>query len=246
MEVELKKGSKADTIPFRLAIVDEKTEEYLTDKVEWPVAKDEPARTAASGAVRVDAPELVVRGGASASAPAVATVKKGSVLGTDARFGDFQRVEWQKGRFGFVPAGEVKAVKAPRGGTAVAAWQREPPRIVLAPDPARGAPVVDADSLRLTGSAVMPPTLDPASRLRDVFIFVNEQKVFFKVVPEEAGAKKLDFQADLPLKPGQNVVTVVAREDEEFQSRRSLVIFRKPTAAVAQDASREPPKTQAQ
>ena len=45
--------------------------------------------------------------------------------------------------------------------------------------------------------------------------------------------ENLEFAADLPLKPGQNTVTVVAREDQEFQSRRSLVIYRKPPAEVA-------------
>jgi len=246
LEVELRKGSHAETLPFRLSVVDEKTDEYLSDKVEWPVAKDEPSRAPAGGAVRVEQAEVVVRGGASKSAPAVATARKGTVLPTDARFGDFQRVEWQKGRFGFVASSEVKSVKGARSGSPAATWQREPPRIAISPDPTRGAPVVDADTIRLSGSAVVPPTLDESSRLRDVFVFVNDQKVFFKVVPEETGAKKMEFQTDLPLKPGQNLVTVVAREDEEFQSRRSLVVFRRPAAAVAQDASGREPTKQAQ
>jgi carboxyl-terminal processing protease len=164
----------------------------------------------------------------------------------DARYGDHYRVEWQKGRFGFVPAGGVKPVKAPRGGTVVAAWQREPPRIAIAPDPSRGSPVVEGDTFRLSGSATVAPSPDEASRLRDVFVFVNDQKVFFRVVPEESGAQKLEFQADLPLQPGQNLVTVVAREDEEFQTRRSVVVFRRPPAAVAQEGARQPPKIQAQ
>jgi carboxyl-terminal processing protease len=245
LEVELKKGSRAETVPFRIAVVDEKTDQYVTDRIEWPVAKDEAQKVAASGAVRAEA-DVLVRGGSSASAPVVASARKGAVLPVDARFGDHYRVEWQKGRFGFVAASEVKPVKAPRAGAITAAWQREPPRITIAPDPTRGAPVVEGDVFRLSGSASVPPSADEASRLRDVFVYVNDQKVFFKVVPEDEGATKLDFQADLPLKPGQNLVTVVAREDEEFQTRRSVVVFRKPAAAVAQDGSREPPKAQPQ
>jgi carboxyl-terminal processing protease len=155
-------------------------------------------------------------------------------------------VEWQKGRFGFVAAAQVKPVKAPRSGAVGPSWQREPPRIALSPDPAKGAPVVEGDTLRLTGTATVPTSSDEATRLRDVFVYVNDQKVFFRVVPDESGATKLDFQTDLPLKPGQNVVTVVAREDEEFQARRTLVVFRKAAPAVAQDGSREPARTQAQ
>ncbi len=83
----------------------------------------------------------------------------------------------------------------------------------------------------------MPPSADGSAKLRDVFVFVNEQKVFFKVVPQSANAAKVDFEADLPLKPGNNVVTVFAREDDEFQTRRSVVIYRRPQAEMAQDGA---------
>jgi carboxyl-terminal processing protease len=102
---------------------------------------------------------------------------------------------------------------------------------------------VDGDRLKLSGTATSQASTDPgASRLRDVFVYVNEQKVFFKVVPEEANASKLEFQADLPLKPGNNVVTVFAREDDEFQTRRSIVVYRRPPAEVAQDAGARKPQ----
>ena len=66
---------------------------------------------------------------------------------------------------------------------------------------------------------------------------MNDQKVFFKVQPDEASTSRMDFTTDVPLKPGNNVVTVFAREDEEFQSRRSVVVFRRPPSAVAADAA---------
>jgi carboxyl-terminal processing protease len=68
---------------------------------------------------------------------------------------------------------------------------------------------------------------------------VNDQKVFFKVVPEAAGSARMEFTTDLPLKPGNNVVTVFAREDDEFQSRRSMVVYRRPPDEVAQDSARQ-------
>ena len=143
----------------------------------------------------------------------------------------------------------MKASKAaaPRSGAIAEAWQREPPRIALAPDPLRGAPVVDTDRIKLSGTATSQTSVDPgASRLRDVFVYVNEQKVFFKVVPDEANASKLEFQTDLPLKPGNNIVTVFAREDEEFQARRSIVVYRRPPAEMAADAASRKQGAQAQ
>jgi carboxyl-terminal processing protease len=235
MEVELRRGSKSETLPVRVMIVDEKMDEYVAEKLDLPVAKDEQAKTAASGAVRTEGPETLLRAGASPSAPVIAVAKKGAVLPVDARLGDFYRVEWQKGRFAFIADSDVKATKGPRSGAVAEVWQREPPRIALAPDPARGAPVVDGETLKLSGSAMVPASADPSARLRDVFVFVNEQKVFFKVQPDTATTPKMEFATEIPLKPGNNVVTVFAREDDEFQSRRSLVVYRRPPAEVAQD-----------
>ena len=108
--------------------------------------------------------------------------------------------------------------------------------------------MVEADTFRLSGSALLPPSADPDARLRDVYIFVNDEKVFFRVVPDGASGStaatangRLDFTTELPLKPGQNVVTVFAREDQELQSRRSVVIFRKAAANVAETGSAQQP-----
>jgi carboxyl-terminal processing protease len=250
MEIELKPGPGA-TLPIRVQVVDEKGGEYLSQKLELPVAAGVEKVVEETGGVRVERAEAVIRGGASATAPVVATVRKGAVLPLTGEVAGFRRVEWSKGRFGFLASADVATSRAPRSGGAVEAWQHEPPRITLTPDPARGGPVVEADTYRLTGSAQLPPSADPDARLRDVYIFVNEEKVFFRVVPDAgdggaAAAKangRLDFTADLPLKPGQNLVTVFAREDQELQTRRSMVIFRKGGANVAQGNGAQKPVT---
>ncbi len=236
MEVELRKGSKSDSLPLRVMIVDDKMDEFVSEKLDLPVAKDDPLRTPAAGAVRIEVAEALVRAGASPSSEPVASAKKGAVLPSDAKVGDFWRVEWQKGGFGFVAESNAKATRGARAGAVTELWQREPPRIALTPDPIRGAPVVDADKWRIQGSASVPQSADHGARLRDVYIFVNDQKVFFKVIPESANASKLDFATDLPLKAGNNLVTVVAREDDEFQTRRSVVVYRRRPAEVAADA----------
>jgi carboxyl-terminal processing protease len=236
MEVELRRGGKAEELPFRVQIVDEKMDEFLSEKIDWPVSNDERAPAATHVAVRVEVPEALLRTGAAPSAWPLATAKKGAILPADARVGDFWRVEWAKGRFAFVADADVKPAKGPRSGTVAEAWQREPPKIAISPDPAKGAPVTEADTFKLSGTASVAPAADGSATLRDVFVFVNEQKVFFKVVPQSTNAAKLDFQTDLPLKPGNNVVTVFAREDDELQTRRSVVIYRRPAAEVVQDA----------
>lgn len=240
MEIELKPGPGA-TLPIRVQVVDEKSGEYLSQKLDLPVAPGSEKVTEEAGGVRVEKAEVVIRGGASATAPVVATARKGAVLPLTGQVAGFRRVEWSKGRFGFLASADVAPSRAPRSGGALEAWQHEPPRITLSPDPARGAPVVEAETYRLTGSALLPPSADPDARLRDVYVFVNDEKVFFRVVPDAANGAatakangRLDFTADLPLKPGQNLVTVFAREDQELQTRRSVVVYRKGGADVAQ------------
>jgi carboxyl-terminal processing protease len=241
MEIELKRGSKSESLPVRIQVYDEKTGEYVSEKLEVPISSVEEQVAPATGAVKVEAAEALIRGGAGAEAPVVATAKKGAVLPATGLVGGFHRVEWQKGRFGFVAKGDVAPARGPRSGAIAEAWQREPPRIALNPDPARGAPVVDGERFKLSGTASVPASADPDARLRDVYVFVNDEKVFFRVVPEGAAGGKLDFTADLPLKPGFNLVSVVAREDQEFQSRRSVVVYRRLPAEVAEGSGGSKP-----
>jgi carboxyl-terminal processing protease len=236
-QLEVKKGFKPDLMPLRVMVVDEKLDEFVSERLEFPIAAD-PVKppTAASGAVRVAAPQALLHAGASAESPPVAVAKRGAVMPVTGRAGDLVRVEWQKGRSAYAAAADVEPARGARPSGAVSAvWQRQPPRIALTPDPARGAPVVTSEKIHIEGSASVPTGFAGAqARLRDVFIFANEQKVFFKVVPETGGSTRMDFAADVPLKPGNNVITVFAREDEEFQARRTVNVHRRGAAEVAQ------------
>jgi carboxyl-terminal processing protease len=238
LQLEVKKGLKPDQVPLRLMVIDEKLDEFVSERLELPVAPDGKAPAPASGGVRVTVAQAILHAGAAADAPPVAIAKKGTVLPVSARAGDLWKVEWAKGRTGWALASEVETAPAPKPGLASGAaevWQREPPRIALAPDPAKGAPVVTTDKLRIEGSASVPAGVAGArTRLRDVFVFANDQKVFFKVVPTENAASKMEFAADVPLKAGNNVVTVYAREDEEYQARRTIFVYRRGPAEVAQ------------
>jgi carboxyl-terminal processing protease len=236
LQLEVRKGLKTATVPLRVMVVDERMDEYLSAKLDLPVKDGAPARTAAAGAVRVAAAQVTVRSGAAADAAPLAQARKGAVLPVQGRFGDAVRVEWQKGRFGFVTAGEVEPGEGRLAGTVAEIWQSEPPRITLLPDPAKGAPVVETERLHVEGQAVVSGGQAGArSHLRDVIVYVNEQKVFFRLAPDQA-TTQLDFAAEVPLKPGNNVVSVFAREDDELQSHRSFVVHRRVSEVAAQGA----------
>jgi carboxyl-terminal processing protease len=232
LQLEVRRGLRGDVVPLRLMIHDEKLDEFVSEKLDLPVRAEGPARAPARGQVRVVGAEALVRAGAAGDAPALAVARRGAVMPVQRRYGDALRVEWQKGRFGFVAAADVAPAAGKPSGTVAEVWQHEPPRIAFEPDPQRGAPVVEGERLHLEGHASVP---DGPGRphLRDVFVFVNDQKVYFRAAPTRT-ADRIDFAADVPLKPGNNVVTVFAREDDEFQSHRSFVAHRRVPEVAAQ------------
>ena len=121
----------------------------------------------------------------------------------------------------------------------LAAVWREAPKLAFAGlDTGRAAVVTDQDHLVLGGSA------DDASGVMDVRIFVDNEKVFFHTskAGKQGREKHVGFEADLPLKPGNNHVLIVAREDGEFATQRTIVVHRSGAAVAGQQA---PPATPA-
>jgi carboxyl-terminal processing protease len=60
-----------------------------------------------------------------------------------------------------------------------------------------------------------------------VYIFAGRRKVFFSALdPSKGGPPELPFEVSVPLEQGDNVITVVAREGEDFATRRSLIVRR--------------------
>lgn len=62
-------------------------------------------------------------------------------------------------------------------------------------------------------------------QVKDVFIFVGNQKVFYQSNPQQVNA--LDIAAMLPLKAGNNIVTIAARDNHDLVTRLTYNIFRK-------------------
>ncbi|MCP3142710.1 MXAN_5808 family serine peptidase [Pyxidicoccus xibeiensis] len=229
--LEVKKGFKGDTFPLKLAIIDEPLEEFVMEKLELPVrdaavAALEPKKSF----VRVnDKAELF--GAPATDARPVAKVGAATVLPVEAVSKGFYRVELEKGRFAFVRTQDAREQKSARGGTAPKlAWttNHRPPDIRLDVDPAAGGLVANGEKFSLTGTVTDP------NGLLDVYVLVNDQKVYFKGVDPKGGEPNtLKIATEFTLKEGNNNVLVVAREDSDFASRRTLVIRRRP-AEVAQ------------
>jgi carboxyl-terminal processing protease len=64
------------------------------------------------------------------------------------------------------------------------------------------------------------------TQLMDAYIFVGARKVFYRSNRNGQDPRKMTFDADVPLRPGVNVVTVVARENPDTTSRRTFIVRR--------------------
>jgi hypothetical protein len=100
----------------------------------------------------------------------------------------------------------------------------------------------EQDHLTLTGSAA------DVNGMRDLQIFIQHEndyrKVFFRTARKPGqhavGAPtQLDFQTDLPLKPGNSTVVIIAREDDDLQTQRTIVVHRKQPIVAQKQAEKD-------
>jgi carboxyl-terminal processing protease len=245
--LEPKKGVEEAPVTVRLELGDKETWELEKEKLLLPVGAPAPSAPSA-GTVRVQV-DTNVLSAALETADKLASVKKGTVLAAKGKAGAFYRVEWQKGRVGFLPVAAAKEAHGakPTLAKVVALTQHEPPFIKLTNlDTSRGGVEVDSDHFTLTGMAGDP------SGMRDLQIFVQHEneyrKVFFRTAKKPGqlqtaqGPSTLEFSADLPLKPGNSTIFLIAREDDDLQAQRTLVIHRKQPAVAQAQKNRSTPE----
>jgi carboxyl-terminal processing protease len=199
-----------------LSIHDEDLREGVVEKVRIPVS-DPLAVTAATGVQHAAAAGADLTNEPATTGRVFARLPSGAaatVLGTA---GAYVKLALGDGRFGFAKASDLE-----KGGTATAT-------VGLEDSMGHAPPALDLPQPQLatrdTHTLVHGIASDDA-RLLDTFIFVGARKVFYVSNRNGADPKKMAFDADLPLRPGVNVVTVVARENPDTTTRRTYVVRR--------------------
>ena len=118
-------------------------------------------------------------------------------------------------------------------------WQVTPPVLtVTAPT------VVTGETVRVKGRA------SDDRLVRDVYIRVWNRdakvpmkKVFYLPNRPNGDRTKLDFEADVPLWPGSNMVQVFARESNDVQSLHTVVVLKRSSGVLAGPADSAAPRT---
>jgi carboxyl-terminal processing protease len=208
-----------------LTIRDEDLREQVVEKVR--IAITDPMTVASAGGTqraRSSGADLLNEPSAAGRvfghlAPGTAVTGVGVVNG-------YVKVSLGDQRFAFAKASELESGGAPAPQVAFEDAMAHAPPALEIPQPQLATR--DAHTL-VHGIA------SDDARLLDAYIFVGSRKVFYRSNRNGADPKKMTFDADLPLRGGINVVTVVARENPDTTTRRTFIVRRdSPTGDLLQ------------
>jgi carboxyl-terminal processing protease len=201
---------------IELSITDEDLREQVVEKIRMPIAPAAPI-TAANAPMKAKGNGAALLTSPDASAVVFARLPAGMAAQEIGTSGDWAKLSLGNNRFGFARTSDLEA-----GGTPapVVAFEETmahaPPQIDLSP-PA----LVTRDAVtKVKGIA------SDTERLLDAYIFVGARKVYYRSNRTGQDALHMPFEADLPLRPGVNVVSVIARENPDTTSRKTFIIRR--------------------
>lgn len=199
-----------------LSIADRDLRETVVEKVRMPIAVPANLTTASGtmkaktgGATLLESPEPGARQfGRLGAGTAV------NVLGTT---GDLTKVSLGDNRFGFVKSAELEQGGAAQGAVAFEETMRRfPPSVEVQPI----ALSVKDDKIIVKGTAT------DTEKILDGYVFVGNRKVFYRSNRNGQDPKRMSFDASVPLRPGVNVITLVARENPDTIGRRTVIVRR--------------------
>jgi carboxyl-terminal processing protease len=228
-KLELTGDYDAEAYQLKLSVVDMDRAGSLREKIEIDAVRspDAPVEDV-SGTWTVTAEQAAVLPFASPSVALMATLPKATTVRADARVGDLLRVVLPDDSWGFVKAEDLeKTGKKPSGKLDELldmAWTLDLPEIVIDGfDPPVGEDgdwTVREETITLEGHAT------DAKRIKDMYIYLGDEKVFYKSNPTSTDPGSLHFETTLELGPGVNYLLVTVRESPLLVRRELFVIRR--------------------
>jgi carboxyl-terminal processing protease len=199
-----------------LSITDRDLRESVSEKVRMPIAQ--PIKIApASGPRQAKANGASLYESADPSSRVFGSLPAGTSANALGVAGDFVKLDLGNNRFGFARSADLDA-----GGT--------PSQLVAFEDTmAHAPPAVEVNDPALAtrdGHTEVHGITSDGERLLDAYIFVNSKKVFYQSNRNGKDPKSMAFAADLPLRPGVNMVSVIARETPDTVGHKTFIIRR--------------------
>jgi len=173
---------------------------------------------AAGGAQAAKAPGADLRNEPDPAGRVFARLPGGVAATVQGTANGYVKVALGDGRFAFAKASDLEPAHGPVSSP-----------LALEDAMAHAPPAVEVPQPQLatrdTHTLVHGSAVDDA-QLLDAYIFVGSRKVFYRSNRNGPDPKRMGFDADLPLRPGVNVVTIVARENPDTVTHRTFIVRR--------------------
>ncbi len=219
----IREDSTRTELPVELTIWDSALSVTNIAKLKLPLHTGKRRPVPGRFGLRVRRGRAAVRGGAHVSAPLVAFARKGAVLRADRRAGEWFRLAGEQGSAGWIHVDSVKRVSYAKArpadaGSLLPFIQHSPPQIELDEVPTF---VGNDDKVVLRGRV-----RDEDHDVRDVAVWVGNDKIHLQSGSQMRDPRDFVLEVTVPLEPGPNYITVIAREGTSYSSQRSLVVTR--------------------
>ena len=222
-DLEVKKPAEDGIVKLQLSVADAKIGASVAEKLSFPLAASTVTFAAGSGQVLAGGAIDLYASPLPEQQQKVARAEAGSALKVLGVADGWYRVELDSKRFAFARAGDVKPGSGAKPQL-VDVLAVSPPKITLI-----GAVThTDSDRVHISGTA----TDDEA--VRDVYIsvynpsrnlFGSQEKVFYQAAADPKTGR-LEFAADIPLTPGNNIIEVRARETDDVIATKQMWVLR--------------------
>lgn len=223
-DLEVKKAPENGKVDVQLSVADAKIGASLVEKLHFPLAASTVTFAAGSGFVSAPAAIDLYASPLQGQDAKVARAEAGSSLKVLGVADGWYRVELEGKRFAFARAADVKTGGSAGKPRTTDVFAVSPPKIALV----GAATQTDADRVHISGVAT-----DEES-VRDVYIsvynpsrnlFGSSEKVFYQAAADPK-ARKLEFAADIPLTPGNNIIEIRVRESDDIAATKQMWVLR--------------------
>ena len=223
----IKETMPSDKFSIDLIVSETVLGTFLSNKITFPVVTNKFKLTPVSSTLKTSRNRIPLYGGMSFDSPVLSVMNEGTILKADAKTPDWFRITLPDNHYGWVSSKEVIESNGSENKltTIEPFFQRIPPLIKL------GKPVSNV----LFGNDRLPLTavIEDDIHVKHVYVLINNDKAFYKSnkiqTPREQ--TRLEINTDLPLKEGPNIITIVARDDQDLVTMKSFVATKGITVA---------------
>jgi len=224
LDFEVKGRPDEGDVKLQLAVTDSKVGSALSEKLVFPV-RGEGVAFAGGGQVMEAGTAVDLYGSPIAPRRVVARADSGMRFKVTGEAGEWVRLDLGDGEFAFSRKKDLTESSGSRAKTATTpVLAVSPPQITLMGTITQ----TEDETFSLSGK------VSDDEAVRDMFItvfnpsrnrFGSREKVFYQASPDpESGS--LEFAADVPLTPGNNLIEVHARENDDIVTVRRMWVLR--------------------